>query len=83
MRRVRYTPPLMDQIQKRHALPKGRIVIVKTPTGYVPAVDPKTQTALATPQQFQSGTNGALKALPSWQWIDSPDVIEVGSISYS
>lgn len=87
---VRYTPPFMDQIRNRRAnradevVPEGRIVIVKTPSGYVPHVDARTREAMAVPQQFVTVDNsGTLRILPPWAWITQPDVVEVGELRLS
>jgi hypothetical protein len=81
---VRYTPPLMEQIRGRHAMRPGARapVIVKTPNGWVPRVDPKTRQAMPEPQQFRMNAERVLTPLPRSQWVDAPDVIEVESLSY-
>jgi hypothetical protein len=53
----------------------GRVVVVRTPTGYVPEVDPATRTLTGRSKQFRMAVDGRLTPLPGSEWVDDPTIV--------
>jgi hypothetical protein len=85
--KVHYTPPLDVQIrghrQQMHELTSTPVVIyILSCADWIYAVDSETQKATKDRQQFLRGTDGSLKILSRWQWVDHPIEIQTGSYSF-
>ena len=92
MMRVRYVPPLADQIRAcvkktmadpALSLERGDIVtiFVRSSQCFVENIDPETYKSTGVPQQFLR-TKEVLKVLPRYQWIAEPTIIEVNQMGY-
>jgi hypothetical protein len=71
-------------MNRRKVATVARVVIIKSPSGFVLNIDPLTREATKDAQQFSfvAGTlaGGTLSILPREQWVDSPEILEVGSV---
>lgn len=59
-----------------------RIVVIKTPTGFIPRVDAISRRATAESQQFVLHADGSLTILAPPKWVDDPAIVEVGRVNY-
>ena len=72
LRRVQINEP--SPLETADIVP-GRVVVVQTPSGYVPEVDPRTRTVTGSPKQFRMVNDGRIIPLPRSEWVEDPTVI--------
>lgn len=79
--RVRYTPPLREQIKGHHKaveMARARPVALVDKYGHVlEHIDSITRKCTGEPQQFKRNTDDSLTILPRYQWVENPDIISV------
>jgi hypothetical protein len=85
--RVKYTPPLMEQIKALTHKQQdviGKPFIVHNAAGLIiQEVDPVSRQATGRPQQFTRQSDGiSLNITPSYEWVENPDVVIVNDFKF-